>query len=86
MKNRRLFSAIFALLFMQQFFNAHGQSLAISSNRTFSYASGAKIDIQLDATGGTKPYIWSNATNPGRRSPSLPVNLQISPAGRITGN
>lgn len=59
--------------------NQGGASLKISPATVAALTRGLDVNIQLQATGGTAPYIWTLLSG------DLPTGLQLSVDGRIYG-
>jgi formylglycine-generating enzyme required for sulfatase activity len=90
MKNLRLFSIVFVLLFAQQLSNAQGQALTITTNTTLPRAVVGEAMtpplFQLEATGGTKPYTWSLVPGSPALVGKIAPGLSVTPSGQLVGN
>jgi hypothetical protein len=90
MKNLRLFSIVFVLLFAQLLSNAQGQALTITTNTTLPQAVVGEAMtpplFQLEATGGTKPYTWSLVPGSPALVGKIAPGLSVTPSGQLVGN
>ena len=88
MKNIRLLSAVLALIFSQQLSTAQGQALTITTNATLpQVVIGEPINpsLQVEATGGTKPYTWSLAPGSPALVGKIAPGLDVTSSGQIVG-